>query len=38
MTKDQIEQILAALEQQEEQVEKDLHKKKVGSSSVEKDW
>jgi len=38
LTKDQIEQILAALEQQEEQVEKDLHKKKVGASSVEKDW
>ena len=38
LTKDQIEQILAALEQQEEQVEKKLHKKKVGSSSVEKDW
>ncbi len=38
LTKDQIEQILAALEQQEEQVEKNLQKKAIGSSSVEKDW
>ena len=39
LTKDQIEQILAALRQQEEQVEKELHRgAKAGSSSVEKDW
>jgi len=38
LTKDQIAQILAALNQQEEQVEKSLLTKKVGSSSVEKDW
>lgn len=39
LTKDQIEQILAALSQQEEQVEKTLQTtKKVGASSVEKDW
>ena len=38
LTKDQIAQILAALSQQEEKVEKSLLTKKVGSSSVEKDW
>jgi len=38
LTKDQMEQILAALRQQEEQVEKELHRAKAGSSSVEKDW
>ncbi|MBN1591945.1 MAG: tetratricopeptide repeat protein [Candidatus Coatesbacteria bacterium] len=38
LTKDQIEQILAALKQQEEKVEKNLHQAKANSASVEKDW
>ena len=38
LTKDQIEQILAALREQEEQVQETLHKKSSGSVAVEKDW
>ena len=38
LTKDQIQQILAALRQQEQQVEKKLHRAKSSSSSVEKNW
>ena len=38
LTKDQIQQILAALRQQEQQVEKKLHRAKSSYSSVEKNW
>lgn len=38
LTKDQIQQILAALKQQEQQVERKLHQPKSSSYSVEKNW